>query len=346
MDAKEIAEKNCAWCAKGLTSLPLDELRSFHVVTLDLNDYGQSSFAPCLKSRRKVIPECRCGNTECGECYSRMELVKAESAMIAYLRTQEPLGDGVLTPFERQEAMEAEGTWERSAQVIEQSHIAADAEIRRLQAEVKTARDEADLANDGAQFYNRRAADAIVLRNAAEAQLQIAQQELRQVAGQLVIARQDLSEADKEMDKLEQQLQATTAALEAARKDGERLRGALSKILIAPTGECRLCGFVDSQKGHIEYCEEVALSAPAAEPQAEHPDTARLNDVIARATAPNQGAIFYQRLTDNCWQYQERNEEGYLGVCGKGDSPRAAIDAARSAGDRDESHTQSTDQAK
>lgn len=75
-----LGDAGCGWCAKGLTSIPLDELRSFHVTVLDLNDYGMSEFSPCLNSKRRLIPECRCGKEDCGECISRMMLVKVESA--------------------------------------------------------------------------------------------------------------------------------------------------------------------------------------------------------------------------------------------------------------------------
>ncbi len=67
----------------------------------------------------------------------------------------------------------------------------------------------------------------------------------------------------------------------------------------------------------------------AKEVEALRADKERLDDVIRRATAPQTGVTFYRKLTTGNWQYQERDEQGYMGVCGSGDSPRAAIDAAR-----------------
>lgn len=137
-------------------------------------------------------------------------------------------------------------------------------------------------------------------------------------------------------------------------REVERLR---EEIMMAPhDSDCGFRYLADGTKFGCHCWKSDILATPAATPPAsvedgkvcgenqfhgtakmvpptqEHPDTARLNDVIRRANAPMQGVTFYRKITTGKWQYQERDDEGYMGICGEGETQRDAIDnAARTA---------------
>lgn len=92
-------------------------------------------------------------------------------------------------------------------------------EIERLRAELQASKDELEVANEGTQFYNRKAADALILLESTRTELQAANKR----AGSAFMAgtNSHFVEMEAKLVAIEKREADLQEALETARKEEE-----------------------------------------------------------------------------------------------------------------------------